>query len=59
MTAIPIGERVSDPSPTPKATGSIPKTIAKVVIRIGRSRTGPAWRIASRRGTPLPRRTFV
>ena len=31
MTAIPMGARVSAPSPMPKATGIIPKTIAKVV----------------------------
>jgi len=59
MTDTPMGERVSAPSPTPKATGSMPKTMAKVVIRMGLSLTGPASRMASRRLTPRARKVLV
>ncbi len=59
MTATPIGERVSAPSPTPNATGTMPKTIAKVVIKMGRSLTGPASLMAALRERPLARRVLV
>ncbi len=47
MVAIEIGARNSAPSPVAAAEGHMPKIMASVVMRIGRSRTGPALRMAS------------
>ena len=47
MTAIAIGARNSLPSPLLMAVGSMPSTIAALVIRIGRSRSGPAVNTAA------------
>ena len=59
MTARPSGARISAPWPSPRASGSMPKIIASVVIMIGRSRVRPAVMSASRRSIPPLRRTFV
>ena len=56
IVAIEIGDRKSLPSPVPIADGNMPRIIATVVIMIGRSRIGPAFRMASR--TPMPSRTY-
>ena len=60
------GERVQlpdarepDPAPRPKAIGSIPATMAIVVIRIGRSRTWLAWTMAVWRSNPSARSVLV
>ncbi len=58
-TARAIGARNSAPSPSAKNSGSMPKIIAEVVIRIGRSRVRPALISAVRRSIPCARRTFV
>ena len=55
IVAIEIGARNSPPSPRPKADGTIPRIIASVVITIGRSRTGPAFRRASITDRPSSR----
>jgi len=47
MTVTAMGARCVPPAPRPSAIGSIPKTIAAVVIRMGLSRTGPALSSAS------------
>jgi len=49
ITACPIGARCSEPSDSAKASGTMPKTIASVVIRIGRRRTRAACNSASSR----------
>jgi len=54
-----MGERISLPSESPRATGIMPQIIAPVVIRMGRSRTGPAARSASRRFLPWRRSVLV
>jgi hypothetical protein len=59
MTARAIGARNSAPDPSASARGSIPKTIAEVVITIGRSLVRPASMIASRRPRPRPRSTLA
>ena len=59
MVAIEIGARNSPPSPRPMAEGSMPRIIAMVVIRIGRSRIGPALRMASSTGSPSRTYWFV
>jgi len=58
-TAIAIGVRISAPSPRPMAIGSSPRIVVRLVIRIGRSRTEPAWIIASILGIPCLRRKFI
>jgi hypothetical protein len=58
-TARAIGARNSAPSPSAKNSGSMPKIIAVVVIRIGRSRVRPAVTSAARRSRPRRRSTFV
>ena len=42
MIQIPIGDFIPAPEPEEIASGIIPKTIAIVVIRIGRKRDSPA-----------------
>ena len=58
-TARAIGARNSAPSPIAKNNGSMPKIMAVVVIRMGRSRVRPAVISASRRSMPRWRSTFV
>ena len=55
MTATAIGARNSLPSPRESAVGSMPRIIAALVIRIGRSRSGPASRIAWSGDSPCSR----
>ncbi len=59
MIVTAIDAREPDPAPRPNAIGSIPATIAIVVIRIGRSRTWLAWMSAVCRFTPSARSVFV
>ncbi|MNL30077.1 hypothetical protein D3C87_1517910 [compost metagenome] len=49
MTTTAMGERNSAPAPMPRAIGSMPSTIAAVVMRIGRIRTWAPRMTASRR----------
>jgi hypothetical protein len=59
MIVTAIDARDPDPAPRPKAIGSMPATIAIVVIRIGRRRTWLA-RISARCGsTPSARSVLV
>ena len=51
MTARAIGARISAPAPIAKASGSMPKIMASVVMTIGRRRVEPAWISASSRGS--------
>ena len=53
ITEIAIGDFVSLPSPSLSASGSMAKIIAKVVIKIGRSRFSPASRRASFTSLPF------
>ena len=53
--ATPSGRRSSAPVPPPTARGMPARSAAKVVIRIGRSRSMQAWKIASRGGLPSMR----
>ncbi len=55
ITARAIGARISPPSPSASAVGSIPKIIARVVMMIGRSRICPASISAVRRSPPAAR----
>ncbi len=55
ITAWPIGARCSEPSVSASASGSMPKIIASVVIRIGRSRTCAACSSAAERSMPASR----
>ena len=55
IVAIEIGARNSAPSPVDAADGHMPKIMAKVVIRIGRRRMGPALRMASLTDSPSSR----
>jgi hypothetical protein len=59
MTTTAIVRRSSAPGPVPRASGSIPPTSARVVIRIGRSRSRFASRIATPRSNPCRRRLSV
>ncbi len=59
ITAIAIGARKLPPAPRASATGVIPRINAKVVIRIGRRRVGPAIKSASVRLSPCARRRFA
>ena len=56
MTAMAIGERNSLPVPVPNAVGTMPMAIAALVMRMGRSRRGPALSSAS--STLSPSRMF-
>ena len=47
MTAMAMGALASELVPIPRAIGTIPKTVAIVVIKIGLRRTGPAASRAS------------
>ena len=58
-TARAIGARSSAPAPIPSARGSIPKIIASVVIRMGRSLVLPAVITASVRSIPRLCSTFA
>jgi len=51
--------RALAPGPSPSAIGTIAATSITVVIRIGRSRASFAFRMASSRGSPFFRSTFV
>ena len=53
MTAIAIGARNSDPSPSASAVGTIPAAMAIVVITIGRTRSRQAESNASLCDAPL------
>ena len=46
-TAIPMATRLWAPSPSPRASGSNPKMVARLVIRIGLKRDAAAYFIAS------------
>ena len=58
-TAMPSGLRDSAPAPRPSAIGRMPKMVASVVIRIGRSRMLAAPATASSSGIPRARRWFA
>ena len=49
---MPMSTRVTAPAPEATISGTMPTTIAAVVIRIGRRRTPAASSIASRRERP-------
>ena len=53
MTAMPIGCQVSEPSPEPIASGTIPRMVVNEVISTGRRRLLPPAITASK--TPDPR----
>ena len=55
ITAIPIGCHVSDPTPVPIASGSIPRMVVNEVMSTGRRRLFPPAITASK--TPEPRST--
>ena len=59
MITLPIARLVPAPVPLETTSGIMPATKASVVIRIGRSRSRLARRIASSRGMPCARRPFV
>ncbi len=59
ITARPMGARISAPWPMPRASGSMPKIMARVVIMMGRSRVRPAVMSAARRSIPCRRSTLV
>ena len=59
ITATAIGVRISAPSPRPSAIGNRPSTVVAVVIKIGRSRTQPAWMMASFSANPRLRSVLV
>ena len=52
MTAMAIGARNSPPESSASADGSMPPTMAIVVMTMGRARLRPASTMASLRGTP-------
>ena len=55
ITAMASGARRSAPRPMPRASGVRPQTVVTVVMTIGRKRTFPASRIASRSAAPRAR----
>ena len=55
IKTVPIEARSSAPSVSPSESGSMPNTIAHVVIKIGRKRVAAAERIASITGSPFRR----
>jgi hypothetical protein len=59
MTTTAMVRRSSAPGPVPSASGSIPPTRASVVIKIGRSRSRFASRMATPRAWPCRRRLSV
>ena len=52
MTAIASGCCICAPGPKPAASGTSPRIVHKLVIKIGRNRVRPALRRASRSGIP-------
>ena len=55
ITASPIGTRLSAPAPSASAMGSVPRTVEKAVIRIGRKRAADASSAACWRPRPSSR----
>ena len=55
ITAMARGARRSAPRPMPSASGVSPQTVVTVVMTMGRRRTLPASRIASRSAAPRAR----
>ena len=55
MIATAIGPRVSAPGPSASAGGIAAIMVARVVMRMGRSRTGPAFSIDSVAVSPRSR----
>ena len=58
-TVTPRERHISEPSPVPMAIGSIPSTVVRVVMRIGRRRLRAAVVDASRTFMPRSRRSMV
>ena len=59
IMVMPISVIISLVPPIPKAMGTMARTVVKVVIRMGRTRRGQAWRMASSRLSPMPRRILM
>ena len=67
MIARAIGKYAGPPPPTPPpptcaspmASGNIASSVVRVVIRMGRKRSRPAWMMAALRYMPLARRLFM
>ena len=59
MTAIAIGARKPASAPTPIAAGTMPATMAMVVMMIGRARVVPAFNKAARRSRPSRRASIA
>src|ERR1700682_915363 len=59
MITEPIALRISAPAVNPRAKGSIPAIMARVVITIGRKRAEAAARIASTAERPADRIVFA
>ena len=52
-TVIPIDCHISEPSPIPRAIGTIPRTVVAVVMSTGRRRDLPE--VVTALATPIPR----
>ena len=59
QTVTPRPFHISEPSPVPNAIGSIPKTVVRVVISIGRRRLRAAVTDAVTTSIPLSRHKMV
>jgi len=59
QTVTPREFHISDPSPLPSAIGSIPSTVVRVVMRIGRRRLRAAVTEASATLMPRSRQRMV
>ena len=59
MTTTAMLERVSEPAERERAVGSMPTTMVRVVMKIGRKRTRPASIMACRGGRPRSMRVRV
>src|SRR6266568_3967393 len=55
-TAMASGFSMAEPAPMPKAKGSMPATVAKAVMAMGRRRRRPAWIMASSEEKPRSRK---
>src|SRR6266705_1849677 len=55
-TAIASGFSIAEPVPMPNAKGSMPATVARAVMAMGRRRRRPAWIMASSAEKPRPRK---
>ena len=56
---MPMSDIISLVSPIPMAMGTMARMVVRVVIKMGRTRRGQAWRMAVSRSSPRARRILM